>query len=187
MPLDQLLVGMLWALYPLWLAAGWLDYRCHRATDLPHASGVAESALHLAMLVEVGAGLLAPLLLEVTGAVLAGMWGLVVLHFATSIADTRVADGRRRIGVLEQHVHGVLDMMPLMGTAIATVLHWDAVRAALSGAPGAFALRWRDPPLSGWVLAAVLVPAVAFAIVPGVREFAAARRAARMAPRATPR
>src|SRR3546814_6519094 len=43
---------VLWTFYPLWLAAGWLDYRSPRAGAAGRSHGVREAVLHLAMLVQ---------------------------------------------------------------------------------------------------------------------------------------
>jgi hypothetical protein len=163
----------------LWLAAGWLDYRCHDRTDLPRTSGVREAALHMAMLAQVGVGLLAALALAPTLGLLAVLLALGVVHLLTSVADTRRADGRRRIGILEQHVHGFLDVLPLLGLALYVALHWpdpaDLARAD-------WALRWRTPPLPLAVWLAVLLPAAPFALWPGFVEFRRAWRARRAVP-----
>jgi hypothetical protein len=172
---SPVLVGLLWAFYPPWLLAGWLDFRCHRRTDLAHTSGVRESAYHLAMLVQVGAGLVAALALAPTHALLLGLVLLAVVHGLIAVADTRWADGRRRIGVLEQHVHGLLDVLPLLGLALYLVMHWPQPEQL---AAADWSLRWRDPPLSATTWLLVLVPAALFAVWPGVAEFVRARRAA---------
>jgi hypothetical protein len=171
---SPVLAGLLWAFFPLWLLAGWLDYRCHRATDLAHTSGLRESAYHLAMLAQVGLGLLAAMALAPTHALLLGLVALAVVHLATAVADTRWADGRRRIGVLEQHVHGFLDVLPLLGLALFLAINWPRP-ADLADAD--WSLRWRSPPLplATWLL--VLAPATVFAVVPGIAEFVRAWRA----------
>jgi hypothetical protein len=173
-----LLVVLLWLFYPLWLAAGWLDYRCHRLTDLPRTSGLPEAAWHMVMMGQVGVGLLAALALAPSHAVLLGLVALGVLHLLASVADTRRADGRRRVGVLEQHVHSFLDVLPLLGLALYVALHWpgtgDLARADWS-------LRLREPALPAGVWIAVLAPALAFAVLPGWMEFRRAWQARRAA------
>ena len=173
---STVLIALLWSFYPLWLAAGWFDYHCHRRTDLPHTTGLREARLHLLMLAQVGSGLLLTLACAPSPLLLAVLLALAIAHLLTSVADTRRADGRRRIGVLEQHVHGFLDVLPLLGLALYLALHAEAFDAA--GA-GAWTLRWRDPNLPAGVWAAVLAPAAVFAIAPGIVEYLRAWRAER--------
>lgn len=66
----------------------------------------------------------------------------------------RTRSGRRkywanRVTPVEQHIHSVLEMTPVMATGFLAVLYWDQVRALLGAGPGRpdFALRRkrRDP------------------------------------------
>src|SRR4051812_46782566 len=51
---------------PVWIAAGFADYLCHRATQISRTSGVAESILHLAQFALVGIPLTLALFLKAT-------------------------------------------------------------------------------------------------------------------------
>ena len=45
---DEILVAILmYVVLPLWLAAGFADYICHRASHIERTSGWKESVLHL--------------------------------------------------------------------------------------------------------------------------------------------
>jgi hypothetical protein len=45
---------LMYFILPLWLAAGFADYLCHRAAHIEQTSGVKESILHLLQFVEMG-------------------------------------------------------------------------------------------------------------------------------------
>ena len=50
---------LVFVVLPLWLAAGFSDYLCHRAAHIGRANGARESLLHWLMLAEIGLPLLA--------------------------------------------------------------------------------------------------------------------------------
>lgn len=142
MPLRTLLGGFLvWLLYPLWLVAGGIDYFCHRQTDIEHTSGPKESAFHVAEFVAVGFIVVAAAMLEITLAVLVLMFAAACVHTVLSFVDVSYTEGRRRITALEQHAHGVLNVLPFIVVALLAMMHWDDL---LTGG----ALRWRDAPLT---------------------------------------
>lgn len=76
---------------PLWLAAGFADYLCHRAAHIERTSGWKESALHLLQFAEMAVPLLAALFLEITSGVIALMIVFLTLHEATAILDVPYA------------------------------------------------------------------------------------------------
>lgn len=157
-PAAQLL---LWAVLPLWLAAGLADWACHRATAIERTSGTRESLIHLLMFAEVGLPLLAALLLEVNALVLAAGLLAFLAHEATAWWDLRVAVGARAVHPREQMVHSFLELLPLTGLALLATLHWTQARALVPGsaAPGAFELVWKTPPLPAAYVLAVLAAA----------------------------
>jgi hypothetical protein len=63
--------------------------------------------------------------LQINALVIALMIGFFLLHQATSIWDMAYADQRRDISPIEQHVHGFLEMLPLVGLLLIVGLHWD--------------------------------------------------------------
>jgi hypothetical protein len=48
-----------YVLLPIWILAGFVDYLCHRASNIEHTSGTKESAAHWLMLAEIGVPLIA--------------------------------------------------------------------------------------------------------------------------------
>jgi len=181
--LDILLWRLLaCGILPLWLLAGLADYIVHARTHIERTSGVHESALHLLQTGEIAVPMLALLFLEATAPVLLLALAGVAAHTATAWRDVRYAAPLRRITVFEQFAHAFLIVLPLAALAVVAVLHWPMWRALwppFDAPPGAWALRWRDPPFPPGALAAVLGASFLFGGVPGAVEFVrtlAARR-----------
>jgi hypothetical protein len=148
---------LMYLVVPVWLLAGLADYFCHRASHIEHTSGVAESLLHLLQFGEVGVPLLAALFLEINAAVLLVMLVGLVLHQATAMWDVRYANATRRVTPIEQHVHGVLEMVPAVATAVVAILHWPHFMALLDAGDADFAVQLKHSPLPGWYLGAVML------------------------------
>src|SRR3954470_19041900 len=117
---------LMYVVLPLWLAAGFADYLCHRAAHIESTSGWKESVLHLLQFAEMALPILAALFLEITSGVILLMIVCLVLHQATAIWDVHYANATREVKPIEQHVHSVLEMMPLTGVLIVTALNWRA-------------------------------------------------------------
>src|SRR4051812_8205549 len=90
---------------PLWLAAGFADYLCHRATHIEVTSGAKESLIHLVMFAEVGVPALAGMFFEADALVLLALIVGFALHEATALWDVSYAVSVRHVSPFEQHVH----------------------------------------------------------------------------------
>jgi len=153
---------------PLWILAGWVDWLCHRRSHIEDTSGTPESALHL-LLLEVGPPLLAVLYLEVDALILGVFCAAFVAHEITAFIDVRYAAPRRRIGVVEQFAHSVLEMAPLMVLLLAASAHWPQWLAlwGLGDEParGSLAASREAPPAAysvGLVIALVVLGALPY-------------------------
>lgn len=178
MTTDALLLGLLlYAVFPLWLVAGVADALCHRRSDLPHSSGIGESALHLFMLAQVGLGTLLILFCEITAPVLLVLALIVIAHTATTYWDLAYTLGRRRIGAFEQLVHGWLEVLPFIAFAILAVVHRPETRRLFEFDTAQWTWRLRDPPLPPSLVASVIALSLVFAAMPAVLEFIQAWRA----------
>jgi hypothetical protein len=88
-------------------------------------------------------------------------------HELTAVWDVAYADGRRQATPTEQHVHGVLERVPLMATMLLTVLHWDQARSVFGvGEPPDWRVRLKHRPLSVRYRAGVLVAVSALVLLP---------------------
>jgi len=161
-----------WVVMPLWIAAGFADWLCHRRADIEHTAGAPESLLHLLMFAELGVPLLAVLLLEVNALLFVLMVLAFVLHELTSWWDVRYAQRRREVSPLEQHVHSFLELLPLVGILLLAVLHPGQVQAlfGLGAEAPRFELAWKDPPLPAVYIAGVLIAVVLFSALPYLEE-----------------
>jgi hypothetical protein len=113
---------------PLWLAAGFADWLCHRRTVIERTSGAPESAFHLALYGLIAVPAILALYFEITAAVLAVATAGVLAHSLLSWWDTAYSQPRRLIGPVEQIVHSHLEMLPVFALAIVIVMFWNEVR-----------------------------------------------------------
>jgi hypothetical protein len=137
---DALLIGVF---YPLWLIAGLIDYICHRRSDIAHSSGSTESWLHVAQFASLGLTLSLAALLAITPLAFTLLAGLVVIHTILSFIDVSYTEGRRYISPLEQHAHGFMDVLPIVGVCLIGVMNWNELQAS------PWTLKWKQPPIPG--------------------------------------
>jgi hypothetical protein len=176
---STLLVMLLWGSYLGWLVAGWFDFHWRRRDAALTDDALRDAGLHVMMLGQVGLGLVATLLFLPTPPLLLMLLALAIAHLLTSVADTRRAENRRRIGASEPLVHALADGLPLLGLALYVVLNASYFDES-SLAANAWALQWRTPALGAGVWAAVLAPAIVFALGPGLVAYVLAWRARRL-------
>jgi hypothetical protein len=177
---DDIVRSMLmYFILPLWLAAGFADWLCHRASNIATTSGPKESVLHLLQFAEMAVPVLAALFLEINALIIAIMIVCLVLHEATAIWDVRYASATREVGPTEQHVHSFLEMLPLMGLLMIIVLHWQQFLALFgqSSEPTGWELVWKQAPLPVTYIAAVLLAVLLFELLPYVEELIRGLRA----------
>jgi hypothetical protein len=173
MATDQILRELLmYFVLPVWLAAGFADYLCHRAAHIERTSGWKESVLHLLQFAEMALPILAALFLEITSGVILLMIVCLVLHQATAMWDVRYANARREVKPVEQHVHSVLEMMPLTGLLLVIALHWNAFIALFGLAPASFELALKSQPLPWVYIVTMLSLTLLFEVLPYLEELA---------------
>jgi hypothetical protein len=171
MAADEVLPGILmYFLLPLWLAAGFADYLCHRAANIEGTSGWKESLLHLLQFGEMAVAVLAALFLEITSGVIVLMTACLILHQATAIWDVRYASSTREVSPTEQHIHGVLEMVPLMGLLSVAALHWPACAALFGYGVPDFSFTLKQQPLPILYIVAMLSLTALFEVLPYVEE-----------------
>jgi hypothetical protein len=167
---DVLRTMLMYFVLPLWLAAGFADYLCHRAAHIERTSGWRETLLHLLQFAEMGLPVLAALFLEINAGVILGMIVCLVLHEATAIWDVRYATATREVRPLEQHVHSVLEMLPLTGLLLVVALHWEQFTALFGFGEPRFELRLKPDPLPVGYIATMLTLTVLFEVLPYLEE-----------------
>ena|SRR5437868_8567706 len=168
---DEVLRGLLmYFVLPLWLAAGFADYLCHRAVHTEKTSGWRESILHLLQLGEMAIPVLAALFFEITSGVILIMTVFLVLHEATAIWDVRYASAMREISPTEQHIHSVLEMLPLTGMLLVIALHWSAFAALFGFGTPDFSFTLKQQPLPATYIVTMLVLTALFEVLPYLEE-----------------
>lgn len=169
---DPTLLVLMYFVVPLWLAAGFADWLCHRATNIETTAGPKESIIHLLLFAEVGGPFLAVLLLEVNALVLAFMIVMFFIHEATTLWDTSYADGLRKVTPFEQHVHSYLSMMPLMALVLVTARHWPQFLAlfGLGDEAARFDIARKANPLPLSYIVSAITAALLFAVLPFTEE-----------------
>lgn len=139
---------LLYFVVPLWIGAGLSDWACHRRTNIAQTAGTRESMIHALQMAEAGIPTLVGLFFEINAGALAAILAGLGLHQATAAWDVAYAEDRRKVTPTEQHVHGLLEQVPVMATAFVVVMHWDQAKALLgsAGTP-TFALSPKRQPL----------------------------------------
>lgn len=168
-PAALLPFGVLMA---LWIAAGAVDWWCHRRTRIEATpKGLAESAFHWALFLQMGAAVLAALLFEPTAGLVAFLLAMWLLHEAATWLELRMVAPVRTITPLEQMVHSFMEILPLAGILFLCQPALDAWLAAPEEARDTtLDWRWRMrselppwPVLWGFALAIVLCNALLLA------------------------
>jgi hypothetical protein len=125
METSQLLINLLLFLFlPLWGVAGFIDWCCHRATNIETTSGLRESLMHSVMGIQVGIPILMCLLYRVNVLVLLICLAAWILHEVVAHADVRYALPLRKISIWEMHAHSYLATLPLYMMALIMIINW---------------------------------------------------------------
>jgi hypothetical protein len=158
---------------PLWIASGHIDYWLHRRAKIEENAGTFESTLHAVGISMSALPVLGGLYLEVNAGVLLAMIAGYVAHAGMTIWDVAYADTRRDIVPFEQHVHGMLELLPFCALSFMLVAYRDEA-LAIVGRGGAtrarFAPRWKRKPLPNAAGIATIVAFAAFVAVPYAEE-----------------
>jgi len=165
---------LMYFVLPLWLAAGFADYLCHRAAHIEATSGPKETLLHLLQFGEMAVPTLAAIFLEINALVIAVMIVCLALHEATAIWDVRYAYDTREVSPVEQHIHSVLEVLPLAALLMIVAVHWGQFLALFGvGREAAdFTIRLKQPPLPVAYVATVLTLTALFEVLPYLEELA---------------
>lgn len=158
---DVLRSMLMFFILPLWLAAGFADYHCHRAAHIERTSGWRESLLHLLQLGEIGVPIVAALFLEINAGIILLMAVCFLLHEATAFWDVTYANAKRVVPPIEQHVHSFFEMLPLIGLLLVVALHWEQFVALFGNGTPRFEFVLKQEPLP-WIYVATVLSLTAF-------------------------
>src|SRR5262245_25584503 len=179
---DLIASCLMYFVVPLWIAAVFADWLCHRASHIEQNAGPRESLLHLLLLGESSIPVLAALFLDINAGVIALALTALLLHQVTAMADVEYATTIRFVSPNEQHVHGFLEVLPLMATVLVVILHWPQFLSLFGLGPerAEFSLRWKTPPLPLAYLVAVLAAIFVLNVAPYLEELWRCLRASRL-------
>jgi hypothetical protein len=158
---------LIYAVLPLWMAAGFADYFCHRASNMTEASGAREAILHWIGFSEVGVAFLVIVFLKLNALTLAALIFLGIAHEITIHFDLALGSRTRIVTVWEQHLHSFLEVLPITVLLLVFIMHWPQTQALFGvGSERAdFSLALGDAP--PWRSLGVLLAAFTiFAIIP---------------------
>ena len=120
---------LMYFILPLWLACGFADWLCHRASNIATTSGAKESLIHLLMLTEMEIAVTAAMTFEINALILLVMVVCWALHEATAVWDVFYAVEHREVTPIEQWVHSYLGVLPLLSLVLVVVLNWQQFQA----------------------------------------------------------
>ena len=164
---------ILYFLLPFWILIGFTDYLCHRQTKIEQTSGLTESLIHWMLLSLIGGPMLLGLFFDINALVILTMIGAFFVHEAVAIGDVNYATPRRKILVVERHLHSYLGVLPFMITSMVICLHWDQFLAlvGLGEASQRISLRLKDPPLPFNYVVGIFTAVFGLMVVPYAEEF----------------
>lgn len=157
---------------PLWIVPGFLDYLCHRRTQIERTSGTPESLAHIAMTASAGAPILLGLYCEINALVLAASLAGVVVHTAIAWIDVSYTVPRRFIPAFEQNVHAGLEGLPVATFAALATAYPAPLRELLASGARAPSLRLepKREAVPAWYRRAFIASSIAFVVLPHLEE-----------------
>jgi hypothetical protein len=171
---------LMYFILQLWLAAGFADYLCHRAASIQTTSGPKESVLHIAQFAEMAVPTLAAIFLEINAFVFAVMLISLVLHQLTAIWDVSYAYRTREVKPIEQHIHSLLEMLPLAAFLIIVALYPEQFLSlfGIGTQVADFTFRLKEEPLPWIYVSTMLTLVLLFEVLPYGEELMRGLRAA---------
>src|SRR4051812_41093648 len=172
MSTDPTLTILMYFVLPVWLAAGFADWLCHRATRIESTTGAKKSVIHMLMFAEVGLPLLAAIFLEINAGIILLMIVAFFVHEPTALWDVSYVVIGRNVTPFEQHVHSYLDLVPLMAILLVVARHWTQFLAllGLGSEPARFELTAKSEPLPVAYIAILFALILLFELLPYLEE-----------------
>jgi len=148
---DLVLHLILYVILPLWGVTGFIDWCCHRATNIEHTSGVKESIIHGLMGIQLGIPIVVGIMFEMNVLVFLICLAALVAHEVVAHYDVAFTTHKREISIWEVHAHNYLSTIPFYLIALIGVRNPETVTKTFTLAwGGELALIWRTEPVGGW-------------------------------------
>lgn len=161
---------LMYAVFPLWVAAGLADWACHRRTRIEHTSGLPENIFHWGLLGQMGLAAIAVAVLEVNAAVLLLVFAAFLAHELTTYVELRYSVPLRPVGPLEQMIHSFMELLPLVALALLATLAWEQVLALFGTGEPDLSLRPKEQPWPRAYLLSALAASLALNVLPLAEE-----------------
>jgi hypothetical protein len=147
---DLVLLLILYVILPLWGVTGFIDWVCHRATDIENTSGVKEALIHVLMGVQVAIPIVVGILFEMNVLVFLICLAALVAHEVVAHFDVKTTMHVREISIWEVHAHNYLSTIPFYLIALIGVRNPDTViKTVTFDWAGEMALLLRSEPVGG--------------------------------------
>lgn len=156
----------------LWISAGFLDWLCHRSTDIETTAGIEESLFHILQLCVAGLGFAIGVFFPISLASLLLLSCLWSAHQFATWLELRYVVGKRVILPVEQMIHSFMELLPLAAIALLAVLLADPEVQSVNSV--SFVQRWDDNPRFATLSVAGIF---LFVIAPFLEEFIRCLRA----------
>jgi hypothetical protein len=124
---DLVLLLILYVILPLWGVTGFVDWVCHRATDIENTSGLKEALIHVLMGVQVAIPIAVGILFEMNVLVFLMCLAALVAHEVVAHFDVKTTMHERVISIWEVHAHNYLSTIPFYLIALIGVRNPDTV------------------------------------------------------------
>lgn len=133
METSALLINALLFLFlPLWGIAGFVDWCCHRATNIESTSGLKESVMHSIMGVQMAIPIALCLVFYVNVLILIICLIVWLCHELVAHWDVHYASPRREISIWEMHAHTYLGSLPTYMLATIIIINWQQFKNLIS-------------------------------------------------------
>jgi hypothetical protein len=104
----------LYVILPAWTIPGYGDYLCHKRAKIETTSGTLESITHCLMMGSIAVPTLLSLFFEINALTLTASAASMAFHELVVLWDVSYASTRRPPNVTEQHLHGFLEVLPIL-------------------------------------------------------------------------
>lgn len=118
---------ILYGLLPLWGITGFIDWCCHRATEIEKTSGLKESLTHSLMGIQLGIPIVLGLFFQINVLILLICVVVLLSHAVVAHWDVKYSSTLRKISAWETHVHAYMATIPLFLLLLIMVVNWDVV------------------------------------------------------------
>lgn len=126
MDASSLLINvMLYVFLPLWGIAGFVDWCCHKASNIEQTSGLKESLLHSLMGLQMAIPIALCLIYQVNVLILIICIITWLCHELVAHWDVKYAAPIREISIWEMHAHTYLGSLPFYMLTLIVVINWE--------------------------------------------------------------